>query len=204
MNPVQFFLISISMITHSTLAADPPLPSPQALAVDTCFSPDEACDEKLASLIASAKKSVDVAVFDINLDQVVHQILVQSRRIAVRVLVDKRQSRGQHSLVPVLIKGGARVRTGYQRGIMHHKFVIVDGTRLMTGSFNFTNGAAFKNQENQLYINLPKILERYNNRFEKSWNEAQPVSQNPSARKRGQDSSRATPKKNDSAQRPRN
>ena len=141
-------------------------------ATEVCFSPDEACDQKLAAFIQSAKKSVDVAVFDINLDQVVHQLLVQSKKIPVRILVDRRQARSKHSLVPLLIKGGAQVRLGYQRGIMHHKFVIVDSQRLMTGSFNFTNGAAFKNQENQVYLENPALLRRYQEQFQKSWKES--------------------------------
>jgi cardiolipin hydrolase len=142
---------------------------------EVCFSPEEACDEKLAAFIQSAKVSVEVAVFDVNLDQVVHQILVQSKKIPVRVLVDRRQSRGRYSLVPLMIKAGARVRTGYQRGIMHHKFVIVDGRRLMTGSFNFTNGAATKNQENQVYLETPSIVDRFKRRFEQSWTEGRPI-----------------------------
>jgi phosphatidylserine/phosphatidylglycerophosphate/cardiolipin synthase-like enzyme len=138
---------------------------------EVCFSPEEACDERLSAFIQSAKLSVDVAVFDVNLDQVVHQILVKSKKVPVRILVDRRQSRGPHSLVPLMIKAGAKVRTGHQRGIMHHKFVIVDGRRLMTGSFNFTNGAATKNQENQVYLETPSIVERFKRRFEQSWNE---------------------------------
>jgi phosphatidylserine/phosphatidylglycerophosphate/cardiolipin synthase-like enzyme len=143
---------------------------------EVCFSPDEECDVRLAQLIASARSSVDVAVYDINLDQVVHQLLVQSRKIKIRVLVDRRQAKTQKSLVPLLIKGGAQVRYGYQRGIMHNKFVIVDGKTLETGSFNFTRGAAIMNQENQVYLTSPAIVERYKKRFERSWAEGRPAS----------------------------
>ena len=71
----------------------------------------------------------------------------------------------------MLIKAGAKVRYGRQRGIMHHKFVIVDGKLLETGSFNFTNGAANSNQENQVYLATPKIVERFKKRFDQSWSE---------------------------------
>ena len=169
LRPVRTALLILFTNVTATLA--------QA-ATEVCFSPDEACDQKLATFIRSAKKSIDVAVFDINLDQVVHQLLVQSKKIPVRILVDRRQARGKHSLVPLLIKGGAQVRLGYQRGIMHHKFVLIDGNRLMTGSFNFTNGAAFKNQENQVYLDDSILVARFNERFKKSWRE----SKNPKAK----------------------
>jgi phosphatidylserine/phosphatidylglycerophosphate/cardiolipin synthase-like enzyme len=145
---------------------------PVPVADEVCFSPDEMCDARLAKFIESATTSLDIAVYDINLDQVVHQILVQARKIPVRVLVDRRQSKGSKSLVPLLIKAGAQVRFGKQKGIMHDKFTIADGRMLETGSFNYTHGAADLNQENQVYLATPKIVERYKKRFDLSWNEA--------------------------------
>jgi hypothetical protein len=138
---------------------------------NSCFSPDEACDEKLIEFIRSAQQSLDIAVFDITHPQIVHEILVSARRIPVRILVDKRQSREPHSLVSTLIRAGAHVRVGHQRGIMHHKFILLDHRAVETGSFNFTNSASFKNQENQVYLNDPSLVERFRKRFEKMWND---------------------------------
>lgn len=138
---------------------------------EACFAPDEPCDVKLVKFVRSAKKSIDVAIFDLNLDKLVHELLLQSRKIPVRFVVDTRQAKSDHSLVPMLIRSGAQVRIGRQRGIMHNKFLIVDGQRLETGSFNYTNGAAFKNSENQLYLATPAVVARYRARFEKLWSE---------------------------------
>ncbi len=143
--------------------------------LEACFTPDEACDEKLVALIKNAKQSIDMAIYDINLDELVHQLLVQSKSIPVRLVVDRRQSKGQHSLVSLLIKGGVEVRFGHQRGIMHNKFTIVDESILELGSFNYTHHASRANQENQLYLSAPKIVERYRERFEKMWKRADPA-----------------------------
>jgi len=146
---------------------------PEALhGSSVCFSPDEACDVRLVDFIRSAKKSIDVAVFDVTHPQIVHEILVASKKIPVRILVDRRQSRGQHSLVSTFLRAGAQVRSGRQRGIMHNKFMIVDGEKLETGSFNYTQGAAFKNQENQIYLSNKELVNRYQQRFEKMWKES--------------------------------
>jgi phosphatidylserine/phosphatidylglycerophosphate/cardiolipin synthase-like enzyme len=136
---------------------------------EACFSPDEPCDIKLLKFIDSAQSSIDVAIYDINLDQLVHHLLVKAQKIPVRVVVDRRQAKGEHSLVPTLIKGGAQLRFGHQRGIMHNKFVIVDGKMVEIGSFNYTNHATEANQENQIYLSKPAIVERYKKRFEKIW-----------------------------------
>ena len=142
---------------------------------EVCFSPDEPCDLKLLKFIESAEKSIDVAVFDINLDQIVHALLVKSKTIQVRVLVDKRQSKGPHSLVKTLVKGGVQVRYGSQRGVMHNKFVIVDQKSIETGSFNYTNHAYKANQENQIYLVNSSIVDRYLKRFEQSWSKGREV-----------------------------
>src|SRR4051812_18625463 len=74
---------------------------------EVCFSPDEPCDTKLWKFIQTAEKSLDVAVYDITHPKVVHEILVASKKIPVRVVVDRRQAKGEHSLVDLLIRGGA-------------------------------------------------------------------------------------------------
>ena len=139
---------------------------------ETCFSPDEPCDVKLVKFIESAEKSIDLAVYDVTLDQVVHQILVKSKKMQVRIVVDRRQSKEKHSLVSTLIKGGANIRYGNQRGIMHDKFTIVDDKMIETGSFNYTNHATKSNQENQVYLSNSTIVERYRTRFDKIWSTA--------------------------------
>lgn len=143
--------------------------------LEACFSPDEPCEIKLDKFLDSAQKSIDVAIYDINLDELVHELLVKARQIPIRVVVDRKQASGKNSLVPTLIRGGIEIRYGHQRGIMHNKFAIVDGERLVTGSFNFTHHASRANNENQIYIFSPAVVERYRKRFEKIWSEADPA-----------------------------
>jgi phosphatidylserine/phosphatidylglycerophosphate/cardiolipin synthase-like enzyme len=139
---------------------------------EVCFSPDEPCDVKLYKLIQSAQKSIDVAVYDINHVKVVHELLAASKRIPVRFIVDKRQAKGQHSMVDALMSADANLRFGKQRGIMHNKFMIIDGRIVETGSFNFTHHASKANQENQVYLTDPAIIKRYQGRFEEMWTNA--------------------------------
>ncbi len=129
---------------------------------------------KLWKFIQSAQASLDVAIYDINHPKIVHEILVASKRIPVRVLVDKRQAKGNHSLVDLLIKAGANVRYGRQRGIMHNKFTIVDGKRVEIGSFNYTMHATESNNENQIYLAVPAVVDRYKKRFEDIWDNGMP------------------------------
>jgi mitochondrial cardiolipin hydrolase len=156
--------------TVKEIAEEKLIPAPKDNEV--CFSPVERCDVKLSKFIESAEKSLDVAVYDINNDMVVHQILVKSKKIPVRVIVDRRQSKGQYSAVHLLKKAGVNLRYGKQRSIFHHKFTIVDGLRIQTGSFNYTFNATKNNNENQVYLATPEILSRFITRFDEMWIEA--------------------------------
>jgi phosphatidylserine/phosphatidylglycerophosphate/cardiolipin synthase-like enzyme len=139
---------------------------------EVCFSPEGHCDLKLLKFIQSAQKSIDVAVYDINLDALVHELLAKSKKgVSVRLVVDKRQASEKNSLVATLIKAGGDLKYGHQRGIMHNKFVIVDGHRLETGSFNYTNHASVANNENQIYLSTPAVVERFQKRFADLWEE---------------------------------
>lgn len=142
---------------------------------ETCFSPDEPCNVKLRKFIASAQHSVDMAIYDINEDSIVHELLTQSKKISVRIVVDRKQAKGRNSAVPLLIKAGAQVRFGRQRGIMHNKFTLVDGKMVQLGSFNYTHHASHANNENQIYLSNPKVVERFQKRFEKIWSQADPA-----------------------------
>jgi phosphatidylserine/phosphatidylglycerophosphate/cardiolipin synthase-like enzyme len=136
---------------------------------ETCFSPDENCDEKLRKFILSAKESLDIAIFDINLNKIVDAIVEQSAKVKVRLVVNRKLAKDSAPAIARFKENKMFVRVGKQSGIMHNKFTIVDGKRLETGSFNYTNGAANKNQENQVYLSTPSIVERYRERFQKVW-----------------------------------
>lgn len=178
-----FIIISVAFVRGTSLLARETLAEKAGHAIqaalvtapkdgEVCFSPDEPCDIKLLKFLESAQKSIDIAIYDINLDSLAHQILVLSKKIPVRVVVDKRQTKERNSVVPMLLKAGANVRYGHQRGIMHNKFVIVDGRMIETGSFNYTNHAARANNENQVYLATPTIVTRYQKRFEEIWADA--------------------------------
>jgi len=53
------------------------------------------------------------------------------------------------------------VKIDAQHAIAHNKVMIIDGGRVITGSFNFTKAAEENNAENLLVIRDKKLAERY-------------------------------------------
>ena len=52
---------------------------------------------------------------------------------------------------------------------MHNKFVIIDDKLLLTGSFNWSFSAVYKNSENIMVTGNPEIVNPYIDNFEMLW-----------------------------------
>jgi phosphatidylserine/phosphatidylglycerophosphate/cardiolipin synthase-like enzyme len=52
---------------------------------------------------------------------------------------------------------------------MHHKFAVIDGKTLLTGSYNWTRSAADFNEENVVVTDDPRLVSSFAAEFEKLW-----------------------------------
>ena len=60
---------------------------------------------------------------------------------------------------------------GEKGGIMHHKFCVIDNQIVITGSFNWTNNAENKNNENiQVTDGANELASKYSVEFNRLWN----------------------------------
>ncbi len=139
--------------------------------VETCFSPTERCDLKLIALLQTSTKTLDIAIYAITHPHIVAAIVAaKTRGVQVRMVVDRQQSTGTSSLVSQLRAAGINLRIGNEQGIMHDKYSIVDRRTLEAGSFNYTNNATLMNAENQIYLNDPTTVAKYEANFTLLWN----------------------------------
>jgi phosphatidylserine/phosphatidylglycerophosphate/cardiolipin synthase-like enzyme len=110
-------------------------------------------------------------VFTITDDRIADAILDAHRRgVAVRILTDNEKAFDLGSDIERLRSAGVAVRVDESPFHLHHKFAIFDGRRLLTGSYNWTRGAARDNQENFLITPDPHLIEAYARAFEDLWN----------------------------------
>jgi len=65
------------------------------------------------------------------------------------------------SEMTTLFCAGHDMRRDGNRGILHHKVIIVDDQTVITGSFNFSANATESNDENLVIISNPQIAELY-------------------------------------------
>ena len=120
--------------------------------VFTYFSPAGGTNASLIREIASAEKSIHFMAFSFT-----HDALGDAMRdrfksgIAVRGVFEERQV-DKYSEYEAMKAAGLPVIIDESRGTMHHKVIVIDGETVITGSYNFSNNAEKRNNENLLII----------------------------------------------------
>jgi len=138
--------------------------------VEAYFSPGDECLQSIRRQFEQAQRTVDVCVFTITDDRIAAAILDAHRRgVRVRVITDNDKAHDEGSDVRRLERAGMEVREDRTECHMHHKFAIFDGRAVLTGSYNWTRGAARNNEENLVVSNDPRLVGPFEREFNALW-----------------------------------
>jgi phosphatidylserine/phosphatidylglycerophosphate/cardiolipin synthase-like enzyme len=157
--------------------ADTPFPTVlvQDVTVEVLFSPDDGVSRRLVELITAAEDSIEIMVYTLTAEPLAHAIAARAAEgVRVRAVWDASQVRASGSQYDALHSSGLEVRRLDAEGLMHHKVFIVDGTSVVTGSYNFTRSAEERNDENVLILHSPAIAAEYLLEFEELYAAALP------------------------------
>ena len=149
----------------------PTAPPEQAQPTQTqiFFTPGHDCHQALFGIIDFAKRNLDICVFTITDDRITARIHAAARRgVHVRIITDNDKTLDLGSDIQELSGAGLSVRVDNSIDHMHHKFALVDGERVITGSFNWTRGAC-NNHENLFICGEKKIVATYQEEFNRLW-----------------------------------
>ncbi len=139
------------------------------------FSPEGGVEDLLVDALGRARGSIDMAIFSLYSQRVADALIAaKNRGVAVRVVSDVSQSR-RSAPVLSLVNAGVPLRLSAGRGgtgVLHHKFVVVDGAFLMTGSYNFSQNAELYNFENDLFTTAPGEAFAYTAELSSVWAQA--------------------------------
>lgn len=99
------------------------------------------------------------------------QALVRAHRrgVAVRVLMDQKSQATNSYVVGVLTEAHVVLRLDGKHAIAHNKVMVIDQSLVITGSLNFTNGAATRNAENTLILRSEALAEQYRQAWQTHW-----------------------------------
>ena len=141
------------------------------------FSPKGGTSKELARLIKAAKKEIAVAAYAFSSKYLGQALSVALKRgVKIRVLLDADNARKSYSIDEWLAGEGIAVRfIEIKRGSLHHKFMLIDGKLLITGSYNFTNESEFRNHEAAIFTNHKGLIQSFTAEFERLWSQCTPT-----------------------------
>ena len=126
------------------------------------FSPRGGCTQLILEAIERAQTRIYVYAYAFTSAPIADALIAAQRRgVQVCILVDRRQSKGRGCQIPRLHAHGIPIWLEKVSGLSHNKVMILDHTHLLTGSFNWSAAAEYRNGENLLYIKSKTLNRHY-------------------------------------------
>ncbi|KAF7726705.1 hypothetical protein EC973_008479 [Apophysomyces ossiformis] len=136
------------------------------------FFPSEDSYLTFISALASAEESLLVCVFSLTDDNTADVLIdAKDRGLDVRIITDNDQMDSKKGADTQFLhdRFGIPYKMDNSDQFMHNKFAVIDRKVVLTGSFNWSIGARFKNRENVVITNIPSVVEAYHSEFERLW-----------------------------------
>jgi phosphatidylserine/phosphatidylglycerophosphate/cardiolipin synthase-like enzyme len=130
-------------------------------------------DLYLTNFINSATRTVDVADYDFDLDNVATAMVNAAKRgVRVRMVTDSdtvnnTKNEPVQKALDKLRKANIPIVEDNRGPIMHNKFTVVDNKAVSTGSWNYTDGDTYHLNNNVIFIKNAQIAQNYTTEFEK-------------------------------------
>ena len=164
MRTIAGALMILFMFGHSAKAADP-----FDCRINPKFSSAESLAKAVTDSLTQAKQRVSLALYGFNNQNLAEELMKLAKRgVTVRLKIDtaKGAEKKTDALIARLKSAGVEVQTVAPGGRNHNKFAVIDGTRVLTGSYNWT-AKAESNWENLSALDCTEAAKRYESEWEK-------------------------------------
>lgn len=171
---IRFFLLlalfaQFAVITQAI--ADPEVDGEKTERTKAVFGPE--CEELLIKEINRAETEILVAIYSITRRNITSALVSATKRgVTVRVKYDAKsyEWKGMTVAIGYLKKRDVQCTPVQMTGKyakMHHKFMIIDRKRVLTGSYNYTSAGSTENYENLVLIESAQIAKAFAAEFER-------------------------------------
>lgn len=156
-----FFIVLFFFVTSFSYAAD------------VYFTPSNECEDRIVAFLDHAKKTVYIAVYSITNTKIGEAIArAHQRGIEVKILTDAAQAFVKGGLALHFKRCGIPIKLHTVHKLMHHKFAVIDGIIVISGSYNWTHAASKRNSENCMFFSSEyDIADVFTHQFMKMWRE---------------------------------
>jgi phosphatidylserine/phosphatidylglycerophosphate/cardiolipin synthase-like enzyme len=137
--------------------------------VDTFFSPDDGVANQLAALLSNAQESIHFLAFSFTSNDLGGIVRAKAEEgLDVHGVMDEEQiNSNQGTEFDPFRQADLDVLIDGIPGQMHHKLFIIDGEIVVLGSYNFSQSAETRNDENILVVYNEDIAQQYLQEFQR-------------------------------------
>lgn len=129
-------------------------------------------EQAIIQELEKAKESIYFALFTFTSKEIAQAIIDKfAENLEIKGVLEKAQN-GPFSQYDSLKRLRVPVRWDRNFYFMHHKFFIIDQKIVITGSFNPTWSANYRNRENLIIIYSPSLASQYQEEFNRLWKES--------------------------------
>lgn len=134
--------------------------------INVYFAPEDNVEKIIHDRLEKAEKSVKFMQFSFTSD-IIGEVMIKKfqQGVAVAGVFEKNGSDSEYSEYTKMKIEGVPVRLDKNKNIMHHKVIIIDDCRVITGSFNISKNANSRNDENILIIDSRNVASKYTEEF---------------------------------------
>jgi phosphatidylserine/phosphatidylglycerophosphate/cardiolipin synthase-like enzyme len=127
------------------------------------FSPNGGCTDAIVQMaISEAKSEILVHAYSFTSTPIAKALLESHKRgVRLEAVLDKSQRKAKYTSATFLANSRIPTFIDDAHAIAHNKVMVIDGTTVITGSFNFTKAAEEKNVESVLIIKSPELAKLY-------------------------------------------
>jgi phosphatidylserine/phosphatidylglycerophosphate/cardiolipin synthase-like enzyme len=121
-------------------------------------------DVHLIEAIGAAQQSIDIAIYNLTIEAMGDALIAAHRRgVVVRLVME---SEAMERPVPQrLLREGIPIQGDNREGLMHNKFVVIDGQEVWSGSLNFSPGAVNNDFNNLVRLRSQRMAQNYSVAF---------------------------------------
>lgn len=171
---LALILLAVAVAAPAHALQPPVVPFAATGTVQYAFTPDDRADDMIIAAIARAREQVLVQAFSFTHRRIA-EALIRARRRGVEVILiaDYEQTyQIETSVVRDIADAGVPVLLDAQHASAHNKIMVIDGgsadCAVITGSYNFTYAAQFRNAENVVILKgNPPLCEA----FRRNWDQ---------------------------------
>ena len=134
------------------------------------MGPSPTMEKAVLAFIRSAERTLDACLFDLDMPSFADEFLAASRRgVKVRVALDRDNAEKAYAISDQLqAMERAKILTlvHNRSGLMHNKFMVADGGRVWTGSYNLTRNGTLFNDNHAIVLESAELAENYTAEWE--------------------------------------